>query len=191
MKKHKKRESLLLWALKTYGWFMALTVLFAAALIGLMTEAEAKTIESTPPPQEQKYDVPLSDELQSHIKNVCEMYELDVPLTLAVIGMESNYRCEAVGDNGESYGLMQIQPKWHKARMDRLGVTDLMDPYQNVLVGIDILAEKVHKNKGYEWALMAYNSGHQQADFNKNIGVISEYAETVLKIKEDIENGNN
>ena len=54
---------------------------------------------------------------------------------------------------------MQIQPKWHGERMARLGVTDLMDPYQNVLTGCDILAEKLAEYGNLHDALSAYNAG--------------------------------
>ena len=50
-----------------------------------------------------------------------------------------------MGDVHESFGLMQIQPKWHEDRMRRLGVTDLLDPEQNVRVGADLLSEHLSK----------------------------------------------
>lgn len=53
---------------------------------------------------------------------------------------------------------MQVQPRWHRERMERLGVTDLTDPYSNFLVGLDFLYELVGKYE-LEYALTAYNSG--------------------------------
>ena len=142
----------------------------------LAVEAVAEYHEQRP-----LYDVPLSNEVQRYIFNVADYYDIEPSLILAIIEKESSYNEAAVGDNGESYGLMQIQPRWHTARMDRLGVTDLMNPYQNISVGVDILAECIDRYDGdIGAALTAYNRG----SYN---GEVSEYAEDVLEIKERIE----
>lgn len=104
-------------------------------------------------------------------------------MVLAVIGQESNYDINAIGDNGNSIGLMQIQPQHHQKRMDRLNVTDLSNPVQNVTIGVDLLAELIAEEKGWEWALTAYNAGAERADFNKNMGMTGEYAESVLMLR--------
>ena len=64
--------------------------------------------------------------------------------------------------------------------MERLGVTDLADPYSNFLVGCDYLAEMIGKDKGVEWALMAYNGGPSYANDMAEDGRVSEYASDVL-----------
>ena len=133
------------------------------------------------------YDVPLDKELQSHINELCDHYDVDMPLVLAIIGQESGYNPGLTGDGGNSIGLMQIQPKWHSARMDKLGVTDLADPYQNVTVGIDLLAELLDSGS-VEWAITAYNAGEAKADFNREVGVTSEYTESVLMLRGEIIN---
>ncbi len=148
--------------------------------------AQADPAESDDPAM--LYDVPLSAELQLHIKDLCNAYGVDMPLVLAVIGQESNYIASIVGDGGNSIGLMQIQPQYHQARMDKLGVMDLSDPYQNVEVGIDLLSELMGENKGTEWAVTAYNAGTEIADYNNAIGTRTEYAESVMMLREMIEN---
>lgn len=92
-------------------------------------------------------------------KQIAEQYGLDPDIVKAIIKIESNGNPQAVGDNGQSIGLMQIQPKWHKARIDRLGITDLKDPKQNLTVGCDILAELLDTYGNYHMALAAYNTG--------------------------------
>lgn len=72
---------------------------------------------------------------------VCRQYGVDYETVFALIEHESKCKYDAVGDSGNSIGYMQIQEKWHKERMERLGVTDLKNPFQNILVGVDILAE--------------------------------------------------
>ena len=80
------------------------------------------------------YPVPLDADLQAFIINECSAYDIDPALVMAVIDRESEFRADAVGDNCNSFGLMQIQKRWHEDRMERLGCDDLMNPYQNVTV---------------------------------------------------------
>ena len=146
-------------------------------------EEPAEVVEAVAEYQEPRplYDVPLSAEVQRYIFNVSDYYGIEPVLVLAIIERESGYNAEAVGDGGESYGLMQVQARWHIARMDRLGVEDLLNPYQNITVGVDILAECIDRYDGdIEKALTAYNRGSYQ-------GKVSEYAKDVLERKERIE----
>lgn len=71
--------------------------------------------------------------------------------------------------------------------MEKLGVTDLLDPGQNVSVGVDIVAELSSKDKGQAWTLMAYNGGESLADRNLREGKVSEYALSVMNIQKEIE----
>lgn len=132
------------------------------------------------------YDVPLSAEIQRYIFNVSDYYGVDPALVLAIIERESGYNSAAIGDGGDSIGLMQIQPRWHIERMDRLGVSDLFNPYENVSVGIDILAEYLAAGQGEEWALMSYNGGVTYANRMTADGKVSDYAHRVITIKNRI-----
>lgn len=102
-------------------------------------------------------DVPLDGETQALLRSACEEAGITYELALAVIRQETDFR-NIVGDNGDSIGYMQIQPRWHEERMELLGVTDLADPYSNFRVGCDFLAELLGKYT-LEDALTAYNSG--------------------------------
>lgn len=130
------------------------------------------------------YDVPLAPELQSYIVRLCEQYQIPPELVLAVIEKESGCDAAATGDSGNSQGLMQIQPRWHKERMTRLACTDLYDPWQNVTVGVDILVELISQYQTLEMALMVYNAGAGGAQsmwFCRGI-YSNEYSRTVLEI---------
>lgn len=133
------------------------------------------------------YDVPLEDNLQSFIFGRCERHGFDPAIVFAMIDVESKFDRDAIGDRGASYGLMQIQPKWHAERMARLGCDDLLDPYQNVEVGIDILAELVTMDRGLEWALMAYNGGYSYANAFVSKGELSDYAREVMTVAANLE----
>lgn len=128
------------------------------------------------------YDVPMSIELQAHIINECGAHSINPAIVFAMIERESRFEADAVGDNCNSFGLMQVQKKWHEERMERLGVTDLLDPFQNVTVGIDYLAELLNRGNGVEWALAAYNAGASGA--NKGYG--ERYAIGVLERSEEL-----
>ncbi len=123
-------------------------------------------------------DVPLDGETQALLRSACEESGITYELALAVIRQETDFR-NIVGDNGDSIGYMQIQPRWHEERMERLGVTDLEDPYSNFRVGCDFLSELLEKYT-LEEALTAYNSGKPGK---------SEYATSVMGYMEEY-NGN-
>lgn len=194
-KTDKRVDSLFLIALA-----LAITVLVVSAYIGSTAEAtseaavaftraeateaihepaetEQPTTAATEPPQTEPpvavYDVPLATELQLHIIAEAESHGIDPAIIIAMAWKESTYRTDAVGDGGNSYGLCQIQPRWHYSRMQKLGCTDLLDPYQNVTVAIDYLCELLNRYGSIDKALTAYNRG----SYN---GTVTSYANTVM-----------
>ena len=123
---------------------------------------------------------PLRTEVQMMIEDVCAARDVDVRVVLAIIEVESGFDERAVGDNGESYGLMQVRPDSHSDRMARLGVTDLLDGAQNVLVGIDYLDELLDRYGGdYYKAVTAYNKGHYP-------GYVTSYVHKVMAIAGEV-----
>ena len=102
-------------------------------------------------------DMPLDYDTQAFLRAACEESGVEFELALAVIWKETTFR-NVVGDSGDSLGYMQVQPRWHGARMERLGVTDLMDPFSNFRVGCDYLAELLGKYPMAQ-ALTCYNTG--------------------------------
>lgn len=110
-----------------------------------------------PEPPYLREDIPLEPEMQALLYDACGETGVDYELALAVVRKETGYR-NLIGDGGESFGYMQVQPRWHCDRMERLGVTDLMDPLSNFRVGCDYLAELLEKYE-LEAALTCYNTG--------------------------------
>lgn len=159
------------------------------------TETEPPVAEATEPseaetePQVILYDVPLSEELQIHIINLCERFNIDPAVVLAQIWKESNFNSASVGDGGDSIGLMQIQSKWHSGWMEQLRCPDLFDPFQNVTVGIHILADHLNHYEGnLEMALVAYNAGRSGAEkhwFSQG-EYSSDYSRAVMKKAEEL-----
>lgn len=160
---------------------LILIIVAIVAVIGSCNRTEAST---ETPSVKSYFDVPLSYNLQDHIFNLCEEYGIAPEVIVAMIERESNYDASAVGDNGESVGLMQIQEHNHYDRIERLGVTDLFDPFENVEVGIDFLAQCITRNGGnIEMALMSYNAGQRGAETNYfSKGIYSNaYSQKVLE----------
>ena len=133
------------------------------------------------------YDIPLSKDLQDYTKKICKKYgNVDETLVYALIQQESNFNIKALGDNGRSKGLMQVQEKWHKERMKKLGVSSLMTAKGNIKVGVDILSEKIDKYNDLGKALTAYNAGDGGAYtyyFSKGI-YANDYAKKIISNKD-------
>lgn len=129
-------------------------------------------------------EIPLTGEAlyNSYVHEICETYypNVDPYLIRSMIEQESSYRAEIIGDNGKSYGLMQIQPRWNQDRMSRLGVSDLLDPYSNILVGVDLVSELLETTPTVEYALMSYNGGPTYAHKLYSQGRVSTYATEVI-----------
>jgi hypothetical protein len=160
------------------------------------TEATEPTTEETTEaeptePSVRLYNVPYDEALQLHIIAQAELYGLDPAIVFAVIWKESRYYYTASGDNDESLGIMQIKQKFHQWRMDCLGVTDLLDPYQNVMVGCHLLGEKLREYGDIEMALMVYNAGATGAKnnwFSKGI-YTNKYSQAVLAKADELRDG--
>ena len=101
----------------------------------------------------------LSKEMQLEIYNICEQQGVPYTLVMAVIKRESNFNAQAVGDGGNSVGLMQIQERWHYGTMEELGVTSLYNPIDNVRVGVAILKSHFKNSDNTYYVLMKYNGG--------------------------------
>ena len=129
------------------------------------------------------YPVPLDEELQLFIIGLCEEHHIDPAILFAMAERESNFNPDAIGDSGDASGMFQIQAKWHQARMDKLGINDLFDPYQNAEVAVDYLAELLDYYDGnMEKALVAYNMGQTGAYrnlFSRGI-YSSDYSKAVI-----------
>jgi soluble lytic murein transglycosylase-like protein len=107
-------------------------------------------------------------------------YGLDPALVLAVVGVESGFRPEAVSPKG-AQGLMQLMPRTAAA----LGVSDPLDPEQNLDAGVRHL-ESLLKLYGGDLtrALAAYNAGSGAVERH---GGVPPYRETRAYVKRVLE----
>lgn len=106
------------------------------------------------------------DEVRSISETVYEEsreYDLDYRLVLAVMKVESNFRCNVVSRQG-ARGLLQVKPSLAKSiAIDKgiqwTGAGTLDEPDKNIQIGIHLLSELMGKFETTVAALHAYNVG--------------------------------
>lgn len=136
------------------------------------------------PVSAQTRDTHIKKEYQRYIYDISEQYNVCPELIMAIVEAESSGKADA--RNGGCIGLMQVYEKYHKDRMKRLGVTDLYDPYSNILVGTDILMELAERYGDLPLVLMKYN-GSSDAVQRAESGNYTKYAEDIMKRSEELE----
>lgn len=118
-----------------------------------------------------------------HIRQAATLYQIPVELVRAVIQVESNYDPRALSPAG-AQGLMQLMP----FTAERMMVTDIMDPRQNIMGGtryLRILANMF--NGDIHLTVAGYNAGEGAVI---RYGGIPPYEETqhyVVKVLENYE----
>lgn len=119
---------------------------------------------------------PIASNLEAIINKAAEKYQLPAKLIKSIIKHESNFNPSVVSHAGAS-GLMQLMPKTAQG----LGVTNILDPEQNVMGGSKYLRSMLDKYDGnIQLALAAYNAG--PGNVNK-YGGIPPFKETQAYVK--------
>lgn len=132
----------------------------------------------------EEQDTYISEEIQGYCVEIGEEYGVCPELLMAMIEAESSGNPKA--ENGDCKGLMQVSQKWHYDRMERLGVSDLFDPYRNILVATDYLVELFEKHGDLPLVLMIYN-GSSDAFERAESGDFTEYAEKIINRSYELE----
>ena len=115
-----------------------------------------------------KYDIPMPLEHQVYIYQLCEEKGIEYELILGMIQLESNFDANLVCHNSNKSvdrGYMQINSCREK-ELKNQGYTDLLDPYQNLEIGINIIADLLNRYEDEHIALSCYNKGEN--GFKKN-----------------------
>ena len=106
---------------------------------------------------------------------------------LGMIQLESNFDANLVCHNSNKSvdrGYMQINSCREK-ELKNQGYTDLLDPYQNLEIGINIIADLLNRYEDEHIALSCYNKGEN--GFKKNYadkGVYqTAYSQRVIEYK--------
>lgn len=132
--------------------------------------------------------VPLDSDVQEFIYYLSKGYNMDFTFVMAIIQQESGYQTDAVS-NTDDYGLMQINKVNHGYITDEIGVTNYLDPYENVRAGMFILRKLFEKYETPEKVLMAYNLGESGAKALWDKGVFeTNYSKSVQCIQRELNN---
>lgn len=130
--------------------------------------------------------VPLDSDVQEFIYYLSKGYNMDFTFVMAIIQQESGYQPDAVS-NTDDYGLMQINKVNHGYITDEIGVTNYLDPYENVRAGMFILRKLFEKYETPEKVLMAYNLGESGAKALWDKGVFeTNYSKSVQCIQREL-----
>lgn len=120
-------------------------------------------------------DTWIAEEYQGYCRTIGTEYGICPELLMAMIERESSGNADAFNSAGDS-GLLQVNQTWHYERMKELGVTDLYDPYSNILVAADYLKELFEQDEDLYIVLMKYNMNHSTAEMLHKQGNYSDYA---------------
>lgn len=136
----------------------------------------------------QVFDIALSVELQQYTYEVADSYGVKeyYPLILSLMWVESRYRTDSISKSSD-YGIMQINKCNHSWLREELGITDFLDPEQNIQAGIRILSEYLITYNDEHRALMAYNMGVSGAKRQWNKGnYTSSYSRKVMNALDEL-----
>jgi soluble lytic murein transglycosylase-like protein len=116
------------------------------------------------------------DRYDDHIRQAAALYQIPEELVRAVIKVESDFDPRAVSP-ANARGLMQLIPE----TADRMLVTDVFDPRQNIFGGVRYLRVLANLFNGdIELTLAGYNAGEGAV---MRYGGIPPYPETVDYVK--------
>ena len=154
-------------------------------------EPEARVEEITEPayvPSTEATEGCISEaELIAITEEVGAMYDICPELLQALVERESTFYINAT--NGNCKGLAQISTRWHTERMERLGVTDIYEPYGNILVAADYLRELFDEREDDDvyYVLMRYNMAIDTANSLYAAGEITDYARSIVRRAAELE----
>lgn len=143
------------------------------------------------------YDIPneyeqtggyLPDAVQVYAYIRCKQYDIDYPMVLAMIEVESGYKYDAVSRSG-AVGYMQVVPSLHSERLGSpLSEEAFINPYLNIEAGISFLLELSERFGSQEEVLTAYHYGVTGAyrDYWNKGEAGSPYSDEVMEIAERI-----
>ena len=109
-------------------------------------------------------DVQYNRKYVKYCEEIGEKYSISPELLEAIIEHESGGNPNVGIDWIKCYGLMGVSSKWNADRMRKLGVTNLYDPYSNILVASDLLVE-LYETYEDNYEVLRYYGGYPKGDY--------------------------
>jgi soluble lytic murein transglycosylase-like protein len=131
--------------------------------------------------------IPLSKELQEYTYDLCRTNNVDYKLLLSIMWEESRFEANKIHINSNhsiDRGLCQVN-SCHIPDLKKQGITNLLDPYQNIKAGIIVL-KPLLLSYGQKSGLVAYGLGIKGMKHAKRKGIyITKAVQNVLKMKDE------
>lgn len=134
----------------------------------------------------------FQDGIPKEIRIYCELVGTEFDICPEILEAMAYYESQYIPDvqNGNHYGLMQINVVIHKKRIEKYGWTkeDMFDPYKNLMVAADILHELYEMYGDDNPAVLAYYAGYSSTlkTYFKT-GKMCPYAEKILTHSAELE----
>ena len=130
-------------------------------------------------------DTYISPVYVRYCEEIGARYHVSPEFLEAFIEAESSGNPNA--SNGSCFGLCQVYASVHKDRMRKLGVSNIYDPYGNILVATDLLVE-LFNTYGDDAALVVhmYNGDSKAKQKTESLN-FSAYANKVLNRARELE----
>lgn len=128
--------------------------------------------------------VNVPPEIEEICKEYGKEYGIAPELLEAVCWKESRFQPDVVNASGTCHGIAQIHRGSHRARMEKLSVSNLYEPKENIHLAADYLAELFEQYEDPATVLEFYNGdGAAAADPNRTSG----YAQKILNVSNALE----
>lgn len=134
---------------------------------------------------EAKETITIPDGVRESCEKWGEEYGICPELLEAMCWHET--RCKAEATNGNCIGITQINPKFHRATMELLEVTDLTDYNQNIHVCAYTIAEYAKQENDLYCVLMMWNCGSSRGRQLFYQDVFTRYAKEVSEESYELE----
>ena len=140
-----------------------------------------ETTENIVEVEEGYIDKDIPQEVQDAAEKWGKAYNICPEFLMAMAFKESSYIPTAT--NGNCLGLMQVNPRWHGDRIERLGVTDIFSIDGNMAVAAVYLAELFKTYEDPAVVLAVYNGDSKALQE----GYVSDYADQILTLSAELE----
>jgi len=160
-----------------------LAVILALVVLSTPITAKANSLSYIPP--EETDGIP--QEIKENAEIIGAEFNICPELLEAIAYQESRYTANVT--NGTCRGLMQVNTNVHKSRFINAGwdTSDWSDPYKNMYVAAEYLAELFDEYEDVALVLYLYNGDTTNAKRYKQNGYISKYVSSILKKSEELE----